>query len=224
MVKRSVRSIDPPNGSPRSARSYDYEEYDQEYQTRNSRSPQGGYGAPPPQASYGGGGGGGAAAAPQPLMPYRYGYAVQDDIGNDFNQQEQSDGDQVGSQRCSDSSKDRLCTISFLDHWAVFSCSSRLQGSDCHLQCQAGNWLCGKWAGFNFSYKLDLVSVIGWIWFQLLAGLNFSYRLDLVSVKGGFGFRYKLDLILVIGWSKFKFLAGVYLSYIHDLVSVLDQI
>ena len=25
----------------------------------------------------------------------RYGYAVQDDIGNDFNQQEQSDGDQV---------------------------------------------------------------------------------------------------------------------------------
>ena len=28
-------------------------------------------------------------------MPYRYGYAVQDDIGNDFNQQEQSDGAQV---------------------------------------------------------------------------------------------------------------------------------
>ena len=28
-------------------------------------------------------------------MPYRYGYAVQDDEGNDFNQQEQSDGDQV---------------------------------------------------------------------------------------------------------------------------------
>ena len=28
-------------------------------------------------------------------MPYRYGYAVQDDLGNDFNQQEQSDGDQV---------------------------------------------------------------------------------------------------------------------------------
>jgi hypothetical protein len=49
-----------------------------------------------PQASYGGGGGGGAAAAPQPLMPYRYGYAVQDDIGNDFNQQEQSDGQVVG--------------------------------------------------------------------------------------------------------------------------------
>lgn len=98
VVKRSVRSIDPPNGSPRSARSYDYDEYDQEYQTRNSRSPQGGYGAPPPQASYGGGGGGGAAAAPQPLMPYRYGYAVQDDIGNDFNQQEQSDGDQITGQ------------------------------------------------------------------------------------------------------------------------------
>ena len=30
------------------------------------------------------------------LMPYRYGYAVQDDLGNDFNQQEQSDGAQVG--------------------------------------------------------------------------------------------------------------------------------
>ena len=28
----------------------------------------------------------------------RYGYAVQDDIGNDFNQQEQSDGDQVTGQ------------------------------------------------------------------------------------------------------------------------------
>merc|ERR1711953_1119066 len=34
----------------------------------------------------------------QPLMPYRYGYAVQDDIGNDFNQQEQSDGAQVTGQ------------------------------------------------------------------------------------------------------------------------------
>jgi len=100
-VKRSVRSIDPPNGIPRSARSYDYDEYDdQEYQPRNTRSPQNGYGAPPPQASYGGGGGGGGggATAPQPLMPYRYGYAVQDDIGNDFNQQEQSDGDQITGQ------------------------------------------------------------------------------------------------------------------------------
>ena len=28
----------------------------------------------------------------------RYGYAVQDDIGNDFNQQEQSDGAQVTGQ------------------------------------------------------------------------------------------------------------------------------
>ena len=34
----------------------------------------------------------------EPLMPYRYGYAVQDDIGNDFNQQEQSDGAQVITQ------------------------------------------------------------------------------------------------------------------------------
>ena len=31
-------------------------------------------------------------------MPYRYGYAVQDDIGNDFNQQEQSDGAQITGQ------------------------------------------------------------------------------------------------------------------------------
>ena len=31
-------------------------------------------------------------------MPYRYGYAVQDDEGNDFNQQEQSDGEQVQDQ------------------------------------------------------------------------------------------------------------------------------
>ena len=30
-------------------------------------------------------------------MPYRYGYAVQDDGGNDYNQQEQSDGAQVGA-------------------------------------------------------------------------------------------------------------------------------
>ena len=28
-------------------------------------------------------------------MPYRYGYAIQDDEGNDFNQQEQNDGNQV---------------------------------------------------------------------------------------------------------------------------------
>ena len=45
-------------------------------------------------------GGGGRQGVPgagggEPLMPYRYGYAVQDDIGNDFNQQEQSDGAQV---------------------------------------------------------------------------------------------------------------------------------
>ena len=48
----------------------------------------------------GSGGGRGAAGAvgSEPLMPYRYGYAVQDDIGNDFNQQEQSDGAQVTGQ------------------------------------------------------------------------------------------------------------------------------
>ncbi len=28
-------------------------------------------------------------------MPYRFGYAVKDEDGNDFNQQEQSDGEQV---------------------------------------------------------------------------------------------------------------------------------
>merc|ERR1712025_137014 len=33
-----------------------------------------------------------------PLMPYRYGYAVQDAQGNDFNQQEESDGFQVTGQ------------------------------------------------------------------------------------------------------------------------------
>merc|ERR1719278_1198102 len=38
------------------------------------------------------------AGGGEPLMPYRYGYAVQDDIGNDFNQQEQSDGAQITGQ------------------------------------------------------------------------------------------------------------------------------
>jgi len=94
VIKRSARSIDPPNGIPRSARSYEFDDYEEQEYQRNVRSPQGGYGAPPPQASYGGGG----AAAPLPLMPYRYGYAVQDDTGNDFNQQEQSDGDQITGQ------------------------------------------------------------------------------------------------------------------------------
>eukprot|EP00090_Calanus_glacialis_P003726 TRINITY_DN12755_c0_g1_i1.p1 TRINITY_DN12755_c0_g1~~TRINITY_DN12755_c0_g1_i1.p1 ORF type:complete len:151 (-),score=39.92 TRINITY_DN12755_c0_g1_i1:148-537(-) len=36
--------------------------------------------------------------APPALMPYRYGYAVQDDVGNDFNQQEQSDGQVITGQ------------------------------------------------------------------------------------------------------------------------------
>ena len=50
------------------------------------------------QAGGGGGGGGGFNSGLGPgesLMPYRYGYAVQDDEGNDFNQQESSDGSQV---------------------------------------------------------------------------------------------------------------------------------
>merc|ERR1711874_29938 len=60
---------------------------DQQILQRFARSAQlGGYGAPP------------AAAAPLPLMPYRYGYAVQDADCQDFNQQEQSDGDQVTGQ------------------------------------------------------------------------------------------------------------------------------
>ena len=51
---------------------------------RVARSAQSSYGAPQPSYS------------PEPLMPYRYGYAVQDTDCNDFNQQEQSDGAQVG--------------------------------------------------------------------------------------------------------------------------------
>ena len=110
----------------RSARSYEFEEdvLDNEYVRRPRQAASTGYGAPGggAQATYnsgggggggvggiGGGGGGGGGRNPgvggrqvpgagggEPLMPYRYGYAVQDDIGNDFNQQEQSDGAQVG--------------------------------------------------------------------------------------------------------------------------------
>merc|ERR1719410_1790095 len=64
---------------------------------RNTRQAAGtNYGAPGggAQPTYSGPGGGGG----EPLMPYRYGYAVQDDIGNDFNQQEQSDGAQITGQ------------------------------------------------------------------------------------------------------------------------------
>merc|ERR1719297_553560 len=65
---------------------------------RNTRQAAGtNYGAPGggAQPTYSGPGGGGGG---EPLMPYRYGYAVQDDIGNDFNQQEQSDGAQITDQ------------------------------------------------------------------------------------------------------------------------------
>ena len=66
---------------------------------RLARSAQGGYGAPlpvydAPLPSYTEPA---PPPAPLPLMPYRYGYAVQDTDCNDFNQQEQSDGDQVGT-------------------------------------------------------------------------------------------------------------------------------
>ena len=104
-VSRVLRSIDGDlYSNPRSGRSYEFEEeLVSQQQQRSPRSPQQNYGAPP-QASYGGGGGGGGSSnggggggggGEVALMPYRYGYAVQDDIGNDFNQQEQSDGDQV---------------------------------------------------------------------------------------------------------------------------------
>ena len=75
-------------------------------------------------------------------MPYRYGYAVQDDIGNDFNQQEQSDGAQVwrGGEVTGDVGDEEI----FLDHWTVLSRPPRLQDTDRHLQCPTGDWLCGK--------------------------------------------------------------------------------
>ena len=113
---------------------------------RLARSAQGGYGAPlpaydaplpaydepaPPPP------------APLPLMPYRYGYAVQDTDCNDFNQQEQSDGDQVANK----SSKEMTDPYeSFLDHWAVFSSTSRWKGSNCYIQCQARDWICGEFS------------------------------------------------------------------------------
>ena len=65
---------------------------DQRTLQRFARSAQlGGYeAAAPPQY-------GSPEPAPAPLMPYRFGYAVQDTECNDFNQQEQSDGAQVKS-------------------------------------------------------------------------------------------------------------------------------
>ena len=89
---------------------------DNEYVRRPRQAASTGYGAPGGGGVGGIGGGGGGigggvgggrgpggggrqgvpgAGGGEPLMPYRYGYAVQDDIGNDFNQQEQSDGAQV---------------------------------------------------------------------------------------------------------------------------------
>ena len=70
----------------------------QEAQAQYGGGGGGGGGSATRQAGGGGGGGGGFNSGLGPgesLMPYRYGYAVQDDEGNDFNQQEQSDGDQV---------------------------------------------------------------------------------------------------------------------------------
>jgi len=112
-VRRTRRSIDPPvyGHGGRSARSYEFEETQaQEEYNEYVRAPRQAantnYGAP---GGGGGGAGGGGGRGPQgnrntgaspgdPLMPYRYGYAVQDDIGNDFNQQEQSDGAQITGQ------------------------------------------------------------------------------------------------------------------------------
>jgi len=121
-VTRPRRSIDPPvyGHGGRSARSYEFEETQaqdeyNEYVRAPRQAANTNYGAPGGggQATYqggssggaGGGGGRGQGSRPQtgaspgdPLMPYRYGYAVQDDIGNDFNQQEQSDGAQITGQ------------------------------------------------------------------------------------------------------------------------------
>ena len=118
-VRRATRSIDPPSygSGGRSARSYEFEEDyldSDQYVRRTRQAASTGYGAPGGGGGaggvggIGGGGGGGGGRGPgvggrqnpgagggEPLMPYRYGYAVQDDIGNDFNQQEQSDGAQV---------------------------------------------------------------------------------------------------------------------------------
>jgi len=121
-VRRTRRSIDPPvyGHGGRSARSYEFEETQapEEYNdyvraprqaaNTNYGSPGGGS-QPAYQGGGSGGAGGGGGRGPQgnrntgaspgdPLMPYRYGYAVQDDIGNDFNQQEQSDGAQITGQ------------------------------------------------------------------------------------------------------------------------------
>jgi len=121
-VRRPRRSIDPPvyGHGGRSARSYEFEETQaQEEYNDYVRAPRqaantnygapGGGSQPAYQGGGGGGAGGGGGRGPQgnrntgaspgdPLMPYRYGYAVQDDIGNDFNQQEQSDGAQITGQ------------------------------------------------------------------------------------------------------------------------------
>merc|ERR1712154_566492 len=104
---RVTRSIDPPmyGHGGRSARSYEFEEdkmAQEEYVRSARQAANTNYGAPGggAQPSYQGGssGGGRGAGGGEPLMPYRYGYAVQDDIGNDFNQQEQSDGAQITGQ------------------------------------------------------------------------------------------------------------------------------
>ena len=79
--------------------------------------------------SFGGGGNGRQAGNPdgpnafnsglrpgESLMPYRYGYAIQDDEGNDFNAQEQSDGDQVKAIEILEN-----LYFCFPDHWTVLS-------------------------------------------------------------------------------------------------------
>jgi hypothetical protein len=101
---------------------------------RLARSAQGGYGAPLPtyDAPLPAYDEPASPPPPAPLMPYRYGYAVQDTDCNDFNQQEQSDGNQVRT-KVSVNISDHF--ESFADHWAVFSTTSRWQSSDCYIQC-----------------------------------------------------------------------------------------
>merc|ERR1712106_713820 len=48
-----------------------------------------------------------------PLMPYRFGYAVQDDEGSDFNQQEQSNGETITGQYSVLLPDGRIQTVSY---------------------------------------------------------------------------------------------------------------
>ena len=97
------------------------------------------FGADIPQGAGGCGAFNSGLCPGQSLMPYRYGYAIQDDEGNDFNQQEQNDGNQV-------TEVDRMPfpLSSSSGHRSVLCPSPRRPSSDGHLQRQARHWLCGE--------------------------------------------------------------------------------